>query len=340
MTRQAENIGGQRFMKSGKTFMFRFGVFIIVLVFLIGGCVAWWNTSLSSVSQTDKEPTVFAIRKGDGVKTIASKLSQQGLIRSSTAFFIFVKLQGIERDLQAGDYRLTKSMSTSDIARELTHGILDVWVTTLEGWRVEEIATKLAKDLDIPESEFLKVAREGYMFPDTYLIPRDASASGIADIFEENFNKKITSQMRADSKKTGLTFDELVVMASIVEKEGKTQEDRPVIAGILYNRLKEDMPLQVDATLQYILGYDSLGKTWWRKGIADSDKKISSPYNTYKYIGLPPGPIANPGIGALMAVIYPKESQYMYYIHDEKGLPHYAKTLEEHTQNVSTYLHY
>jgi UPF0755 protein len=340
MTRQVENIGGQRLMKSGKTFMFRFGVFIIVMVFLIGGCAVWWNTSLSSVSQTDKEPAVFAIRKGDGVKTIASKLSQQGLIRSSTAFFIFVKIQGIERDLQAGDYRLTKSMSTSDIARELTHGILDVWVTTLEGWRVEEIATKLAKDLDIPESEFLKVAREGYMFPDTYLIPRDASASGIADIFEGNFNKKITLQMRTDSKKTGLTIDELVVMASIVEKEGKTQDDRPVIAGILYNRLKEDMPLQVDATLQYILGYDSKEKTWWRKGIADSDKKISSPYNTYKYIGLPPGPIANPGIGALMAVIYPKESQYMYYIHDEKGLPHYAKTLEEHEQNVATYLHY
>lgn len=338
--RQVGNIGGQPFMKSGKTFIFRFGVFILVTILLVGSCAFWWNNSLSSVSQTDKEPSIFVIHKGDGVKTIASKLSQQGLIRSSTAFFIFVKLQGIERDLQAGDYRLTKSMSTADIARELTHGILDVWVTTLEGWRVEEIASKLTKDLDIPESEFLKVAREGYMFPDTYLIPRDASASAIAGIFEENFNKKITPQMLEDAKKTGLTLDELVVMASIVEKEGKTQEDRPVIAGILYNRLKEDMPLQVDATLQYILGYDSSEKTWWRKGVADSDKKIASPYNTYKYIGLPPKPIANPGIDAIRAVIYPKQSAYIYYLHDAKGLPHYAKTLEEHEQNIATYLRY
>jgi UPF0755 protein len=337
---QAENIGGQPFMKSGKTFMFRFGVFILVTVVLVSGCAAWWNASLASVSQTDKEPSIFIVRKGDGVKTIASKLSQEGLIRSSTAFFIFVKVQGIERDLQAGDYRLTKSMSTPDIARELTHGILDVWVTTLEGWRVEEIATKLAKELDIPESEFLKVAREGYMFPDTYLIPRDASAAAIADIFIANFNKKITPQMLEDAKKTGLTLDEIVVMASIVEKEGKTQDDRPVIAGILYNRLHEDMPLQVDATLQYILGYDSLEKTWWRKAIADADKKINSPYNTYKYIGLPPSPIANPGIDAIMSAIYPKGTSYLYYIHDSKGLPHYAKTLEEHTQNVATFLRY
>jgi UPF0755 protein len=340
MMLRAVNIGGQPFMKSGKTSMFRFGVFIIVIILCLGGCVLWWNNSMSSVSQTDKEASVFVVKKGDGVKTIASKLVQQGFIRSSTAFFIYVKIQGIERDLQAGDYRLTKSMSTPSIARELTHGILDVWVTTLEGWRVEEIATKLTKDLDIPESEFLKVAREGYMFPDTYMIPREATAAAISDMFSANFNKKITSQMLEDAKKTGLTLDEIVVMASIVEKEGKTQEDRPIIAGILYNRLKEDMPLQVDATLQYMLGYDGTEKTWWRKGITDADKKITSPYNTYKYIGLPPHPIANPGIDAIMAVIYPKTSSYLYYIHDLKGLPHYAKTIEEHTQNVATYLRY
>jgi UPF0755 protein len=335
---QAENTGGLPFMKSGKTFVFRFSVFILVIVFLIGGCALWWNDSISSADQTNKEPMIFIVQKGDGVKTIASKLSQQGIIRSSTAFFIFVKLQGIERDLQAGDYRLTKSMSTPEIARELTHGILDVWVTTLEGWRIEEIATKLAKELDVPESEFLKVAREGYMFPDTYLIPRDASASAISDLFIANFNKKITTQMIEYTKKTGLTLDEIVVMASIIEKEGKTQEDRPVIAGILYNRLKQDMALQVDATLQYMLGYDSSEKTWWRKAISEEDKKINSPYNTYKYVGLPPWPIANPGIDAILAAIYPKETSYMYYIHDSKGLPHYAKTLDEHLQNVATYL--
>jgi UPF0755 protein len=217
---------------------------------------------------------------------------------------------------------------------------LDVWVTTLEGWRNEEIATKLAQELGVPESEFLKVAREGYMFPDTYLIPREASAGAIVNLFYDTFNKKITDQMRADSKKSGLPLHELIVMASIVEKEGKTSNDRPVIAGILFNRLENDMPLQVDATLQYIRGYDSVEKTWWRKAIGDEDKKINSPYNTYIHIGLPPEPIANPGIEAIQAVIYPKKTEYLYYIHDSKGLPHYAKTLSEHEKNVATYLRY
>jgi UPF0755 protein len=327
-------------MKSGKTLLFRFGVFILVIFSVTVGCVLWWNDGVTPADPSDTEPIVFIVRKGDGVKGIASRLSQQGLIRSSTAFFIYVKTRGFDRELQAGDYRLTKSMSMSEIAKELTHGILDVWVTTLEGWRIEEIATKLVKDLDIPESEFLKVAREGYMFPDTYLIPRDASASAISDLFIANFNKKMTPQMLDDAKKTGLSLDELITMASLVEKEGKTQDDRPIIAGILYNRLKQDMPLQVDATLQYALGYDGSEKTWWRKNLTDEDKKIGSPYNTYKYIGLPPGPISNPGLEAISAVIYPKETNYLYYIHDTKGLPHYAGTLEEHTQNVSIYLRY
>jgi UPF0755 protein len=249
-------------------------------------------------------------------------------------------MQGIERNLQAGDYRLTKSMTSADIAKELTHGISDVWVTTLEGWRVEEIATKLAKDLDIPESQFLKVAREGYMFPDTYLVPKEASAGAVVELFTANFDKKVTPLMREDAKKTGLSFDEVIVLASIIEKEGKTDEDRPMIAGILYNRIKQDMPLQVDATLQYILGYDSGEKSWWRKNLSDDDKKSMSPYNTYKYIGLPPQPIANPGLASIKAAIYPKSSPYLYYLHDQKGLPHYAKTIEEHNQNVATYLRY
>jgi len=340
MIPSAENTDGQHLMKSGKTILFRLIIFVCVVVFLCGCGLLWWNNSIAPSDPVDKTPVIFVVNKGDGVKAIASKLAQQGLIRSSTAFFIYVKLGGIERDLQAGDYRLTKSMSTQELAKELTHGILDVWVTTLEGWRSEEIATKLAKDLDIPETEFLKVSREGYMFPDTYLIPREASAGAVVSLFLTNFDKKITPQMKEDAKKRNLTFDELITLASIVEREGQTEEDRPVIAGILYNRLKEDMPLQVDATLQYALGYDSVNKTWWRKELTDADKKVNSPYNTYKYTGLPSKPIANPGLAAINAVIYPKDSSYLYYLHDKKGLPHYAKTLEEHTQNITNFLGY
>ncbi|MBI3385543.1 endolytic transglycosylase MltG, partial [Candidatus Gottesmanbacteria bacterium] len=126
------------------------------------------------MSSSETEPVMFVINRGDGVRTISANLSAQHLIRSPTAFFILVKLMRLERSLQAGDFRLNRTMDARQIATELTHGFLDVWVTTLEGWRVEEIANRLAKDLDIPEAQFLSLAREGYMFPDTYLIPRDA----------------------------------------------------------------------------------------------------------------------------------------------------------------------
>ena len=229
-------------------------------------------------------------------------------------------------------------MDTKTIALELTHGMLDVWVTTLEGWRVEEIAAKLNKELDIPESEFIKVAREGYMFPDTYLVPRDATVGAVATLFRSTFDEKIDALLRNDAKKIGLSFSDVVTLASIVEREGRSEEDRPVIAGILLKRFKADWPLQADATLQYALGYQAQEKTWWKKNLFDDDKKIDSIYNTYLHKGLPPRPIANPGLSSIRAVIYPKETDYWYYLHDPEGRAHYARSLEEHNQNSATYL--
>jgi UPF0755 protein len=331
---------GQDSMKSSKSYSFlsRLIVLFFVLVALAWGCWFWWKDSISAVNPTDTTPVIFVVNRGDGVKTIAANLASEGLIRSPTGFYLLVKILGIERNIQAGDFRLKRSMDAGDIANELTHGTLDQWVTTLEGWRDEEVANKVAKDLDIPESEFLKYAREGYMFPDTYLIPRDASASSIAQIFIDNFTKKITDQMKADAKKTGLMFDDVIVLASIVEREGRTAQDRPVIAGILLKRLNADWPLQVDATLQYALGYQAADKTWWKQGLTDADKKIRSPYNTYQNVGLPPKPICNPGIESIKAVIYPTNSEYWYYLHDEAGGVHYGATIDEHNANIAEYL--
>ena len=178
----------------------------------------------------------------------------------------------------------------------------------------------------------------GYMFPDTYLIPQDATAGAIISIFTGAFDKKVTADMRADIRSAGMTLESVVILASIVEREGLTDEDRPVIAGILLNRLEIGWPLQADATLQYALGYQAQEKTWWKKVLTDDDKKVKSPYNTYTNPGLPPGPISNPGIASIRAVIYPKKTEYMYYLHDPTGAVHYAKTLEEHNANVARYL--
>lgn len=310
----------------------------MVGVLVAGIFVLWWRDAVAAADSTDNTPVIFTVKSGEGVKLISSNLSQEKLIRSSTAFFILVKLMGIETDLQAGEFRLNRTMNAASVARELTHGTLDIWVTTLEGWRDEEIASQLNKELDIPEQEFLRYARQGYMFPDTYSVPHEATAAALAKILLDNFNHKITPLMRADAVKSGLTFDQVITMASIVEREGRTAADRPVIAGILLKRLKADWPLQADATVQFALGYQPNEKSWWKKEIFNEDKKIKSPYNTYENTGLPPGPIANPGLQSINAVIYPEISDYWYYIHDNKGVAHYAKTIEEHNANVAKYL--
>jgi len=325
-------------MKSNKPYRSRFLLLLAVAAVIAVTGWFWWRDAISAVDSEDRTPKIFVVRRGEGVKSVAARLANEGFIRSPTGFFLLVKSMGIERDLQAGDFRLNPAMDAATLARELTHGTLDVWVTTLEGWRVEEIAAKLTKELDIPESEFVKVAREGYMFPDTYLVPRDASVGAVAALFTTTFDKKVDEAMRADAKKTGLTFPEVMTLASIVEREGRTNEDRPVIAGILLKRLKADWPLQADATLQYALGYQTGEKTWWKKGLNQEDKKVKSPYNTYLHPGLPPEPIANPGLASIKAVIYPKETDYWYYIHDLEGVVHYGRTLEEHNSNVAKYL--
>ncbi len=327
-------------MKSNKnrTFFSRLIFLFFLAVVVAWGGWFWWRNSIVPVDPTDTTPIMFIVSQGEGGKEIAGDLANQNLIHSSTGFYILIKLLGIETQIQAGNFRLNKSMDARTIAQELTHGILDVWVTTLEGWRDEEIATQLAKDLDIPEDQFLQVAAEGYMFPDTYLIPRDATGAAVAKIFLNNFNTKVTMAMREDAKKTGLTFAQTVTLASIVEREGKTSTDRPVIAGVLLNRIKLGMPLQVDATLQYALGYQPFEKTWWKKELSEDDKNINSPYNTYINPDLPPGPISNPGLESIKAAIYPASTDYLYYLHDKTGTIHYAKTVEEHNANIKKYL--
>ena len=324
--------------KPRTTWGVRTAIFFVVLLLLGVGSWVWWNDSIAPVDSEDSSPKIFAINSGESVRSVSARLTKENFIRSSTAFFILVKMMGIDNALQAGDFRLNRSMSARMIAEELTHGIVDVWVTTLEGWRVDEIATKLTKDLDIPEGEFLKVAQEGYMFPDTYLIPKNATAGGIVQLFRDNFDTKVTAKMRDDAQSVGLSLEKVVIIASIVEREGRTEDDRPVIAGILLKRLEADWPLQTDATLQYISGYQSADKSWWKKNVTNADKELDSPYNTYKNTGLPPGPIANPGLSSIKAVIYPQKSDFWYYLHDPAGGVHYAVTYEEHLANIAKFL--
>ncbi len=316
----------------------RFIIAVLLSIFVFFGIGMWSLQAFSPVDEKDKTPLVFVISPGESVRSIASRLRNEGLIRDSIAFFLTVKFQKLDNQIQAGDFRLSKAMNVSTVAQELTHGSIDVWLTTIEGWRVEEIALKLAQELSIPEREFVREAKEGYMFPDTYLIPHDATAGAIAQMFRDTFSKRFDAQLQQKVKSQGLTVDQAVTLASIVEREALFDRDRPIIAGILLKRLANDWPLDADATVQYALGYQSQGKTWWKKSLTAMDLQIKSLYNTRLHKGLPPGPISNPGLASLAAVAQPLETEYWFYLSDKAGSMHYAKTLEEHNQNIQKYL--
>jgi len=308
------------------------GAFVFFLIF--SGGFAWWKNGSQAKDPKSKEEKIFVVQKGQGIKEIAKNLKNEDLIKDPTVFFILVKTLGLDQDIQAGDFRLSPSWNAEKIAKELTHGTLDVWVTIQEGKRAEEIAQILKEKIPSFDESWnnLLVANEGYLFPDTYLIPRTADINLIISIMRNNFDKKFISI----SKETSISQKEAVIIASLIEREAKLPEDRPLVASVIFNRLEISMPLQIDATIQYALGEETDGK-WWKKNLTKDDLQINSPYNTYRNTGLPPGPISNPGLDVLRAVLNPAKTNYLYYISDKLGKNHYAKTLEEHNANIKKY---
>ena len=281
---------------------------------------------------------------------MADRLEGESLIRSSLAFRILVLTRGLAGSIQAGDFRLRPSLTIEEVSYVLTHGTLDVWLTFPEGWRREEFGRRLAANLEeFGYEEFLTKTKEleGCLFPDTYLMPKEASSSAVIKIIDRNFEKKFSSELERQGKNKGLTQKQVLTLASIVEREAKNDKDRPLIAGILIKRWRNDWPLQADATVQYALGTQRARRLagdqwkdfdWWPKKITKDDLKMDSPYNTYEYKGLPPAPICNPGLASIKAVIAAEESEYWFYLSDPSGTVHYAKTAEEHNRNITQYL--
>ncbi len=210
------NTGGLHSMKLNNIVKLRIIVSVIIIFLSVLGGYFWWTYSMKPVDKNDTTPIIFVVPRGQGSKELSKRLATAGLIRSQIGFYLLVRFFRTDGQIQAGDFRLNKSMDAKTIASELTRGMLDVWVTTLEGWRNEEIAMVLSKNLNIPEKEFLAVAQEGYMFPDTYLIPKDATAGAIVSMLTSNFNKKVTPDKLETMKREGMTRDELVIIASLV----------------------------------------------------------------------------------------------------------------------------
>lgn len=318
---------------------------IIILFIIIGIGFITWQNLIAPVFPDSQEEKIFVIAPGWGVKQIAAELKETGLIKSSLAFQIMVYKLGIGNKIQAGDFRLSPAMSLTEIAEFLTHGTLDVWVTIPEGLRREEIARVIANSftgqkVEFDYQEFVKTTKtiEGNLFPDTYLLPKEASAGAIAEIFKNTFEQKFSGLIL----KTDLTKQETVIFASLIEREAKYESDRALIAGILIKRFEQDWPLQVDCAVQYFKGsaicrVDDFDCQWWPSPKPE-DLKQESLYNTYKNLGLPPTAICNPGLASLKAAAAPKDSEYWFYLADKTGKTHYAKTYEEHQENIENYL--
>jgi len=316
----------------------------IIVVFLfffvgLGGFYLYYQEGSLPVDKTASTKKIFVIKKGEPLSLIARHLEEENLIRNRLVFYIIVKQLKIEKKIQAGDFRLSPAMDALSIAKRLTKGTLDVWVTVIEGLRKEEIAHLVASKLNFPESLFIKESSEGYLFPDTYLFPRSATVGAVIKIFRQNFDKKYSRRLQIKARRKNLTDNEVITIASLVEREAKSPADKNRVASIILKRYRQNWPLQIDATIQYALGYQPRLKTWWKPSLTQQDLEITSPYNSYRYPGLPPTPICNPGLDSIKAVINAnEETPYWYYLSDRKGKTHFSKTLKEHNQNVKKYL--
>jgi len=308
---------------------------VLLLIFAVTAGAIWFYVNSQPVS-SDKSFSFFVINKGASASQIGDKLGSAGLIKSALAFKLYIRFTGQSGKLQSGQFKLSPSFTLFQSVNALFNGPVEVWTTIPEGLRREEIAVKFATTLGkdtVFTDEFLQASKgkEGYLFPDTYLFPMDVTATAIVQKMTDTFTAKTQG---LTPKGSNLTFAETVTLASLLERETKTDLERPVVAGILLNRIEIGMPLQVDAAVQYAVG---TSKDWWPI-LSLADLKIKSPYNTYENTGLPPAPIANPGLSSLKAAFNPATTDYLYYIHDSTGQIHYATTLTEHNANVRKYL--
>ena len=299
---------------------------------VIGFSAATWWQAPRDFPKSD----LIQISKGQGLSSIAKSLGEAHIIRSEFWLKGLVVISGGSRGAQAGDYNFDMPQNVFVVADRLARGVYDlkqVKITVPEGLSNAEVAKVYADNLPhFNSKEFLSLAKvkEGYLFPDTYLFLPNVSVAEIILTMETNFNKQLSS-IDDQIQKFGKPTKDVMVMASIIEEEARTTETRQIIAGILWKRLKEGMLLQVDAPFAYISG-QPMPKVYL------DDLQIDSPYNTYLYKGLPPTPIANPGLDAIKATINPIATKYYYYLSDKNGVMHYAVTHEGHVANKEKYL--
>ena len=316
----------------------------------------WQADSLTSSADPNGVERSFQIALGESTASITGRLWESGLINNPSAFRQYLQYSGLDTSLQAGEFKLSPAMTTIGIAEALQDATpKEVAFRILEGWRLEEIAASLpTSGLNITSEEYLQAAKnhpsgysftgqippqasvEGFLLPDAYTLPRDLTTEQLIATFLNNFENKVSAEIRNGLTHQGLALYEGVTLASIVEREALRDDEKPMIASVFLNRLAAGMRLDADPTVQYILGNQPGRGGWWPVPLRSADLRLDSPYNTYIYPGLPPGPIANPGLSALRAVAFPAQTPYYYFraACDGSKKHVFARTYEEHIQNA------
>lgn len=307
-------------------------IFLLVVLFAVFA----YSFFIGPPRDFNKSGKLFTISSGETLTGIANDLVKNSIISNPICVKVFATFLGQRRGSKAGDYYFPEPVSCFSVAARIVHGdygLFPVKVTLVEGLNSREIAKFLLNKFpSFDEAGFIKLAneKEGFLFPDTYFFFPNIKPEDVTTALENNFQVKI-APLEGEIKKSGRSLSEIITMASIVEDEAKTTEDRKIVAGILWKRIKLGMPLQVDAPFRYLDGKGTFDLT-------TSDLATSSPYNTYTHKGLPPTPIGNPGLDSILAALRPEKTNYLYFVSNKKGVIHYATTFEEHQTNRELYL--
>ena len=317
---------------------------VILLLLLTGAGAGLWIYYTSPLLKNGGGKTVV-ISEGMNLKEISGMLERERLVKNRTAFLLLAKVNGYDRMIKAGEYILNPAMTPGRILEMMTRGeVVSHTATIPEGFSIEQIADVLSAGDLIDREKFLAYASgngveinygingpglEGYLYPDTYQFARGLSASAIIDTMVKRF-REITDPFEQKILESGMTLHEVVTLASIVEKETGKASERPLIASVFLNRIKKRMRLESDPTVIY-------GIKDFSGNIKKRDLTTYTPYNTYVIRGLPPGPIANPGMDSIKAVLYPAKSNYLYFVSKNDGSHHFSKNLREHNRAVYTY---
>jgi UPF0755 protein len=307
-------------------------IVFIGFIFIVG-VVFWYlyDLGIFFTPRFDGEKTII-VGAGETAEQTGRNLQREGIIRSVGDFLLYLKITGHDTSIKPGVYVFREPISVPKIVARIAGDTREIDVTLIEGMTNNEMAIILERAGLFSKKSFLAAAegKEGYLFPDTYRIFQNATPESFVDRLSKQFDNKI-SQLLGGISRQNKSVGDIVVMASLIEKEASGDTDRAIISGILWKRIEKNIPLQVDATLSYLTGKSS-------EELTTEDLKIDSLYNTYRNKGLPKAPIGNPGLKALEAAVYPKASPYLFYLHDKNGVVHFARTFEEHKQNKTRYL--